>query len=157
TYGGNLNFLHVNGKPVLFMYNSSVSSCADVQTWVTKNAGRFYLSPQVFSGYKSCSIQPDTWHQYGPGSAESSQLPYSFSISPGFWHRIEAGPRLTRNPARWRTNVADMIASGAQWQLITTFNEWGEGTAVEDAKEWNSCTGFGAYLDALHSLAPSRP
>ena len=29
-----------------------------------------------------------------------------------------------------------MIASHARWQLVTTFNEWGEGTAVEGAKQW---------------------
>jgi hypothetical protein len=43
-----------------------------------------------------------------------------------------------------------MIASKANFQLITTFNEWGEGTSVENAKEWNSSSGFGSYLDVLH-------
>jgi hypothetical protein len=43
-----------------------------------------------------------------------------------------------------------MIASRAPFQLITTFNEWGEGTAVESAQEWATSSGFGAYLDALH-------
>jgi hypothetical protein len=44
-----------------------------------------------------------------------------------------------------------MIASGAPWQLIATFNEWGEGTAVESAQEWATSSGYGAYLDALHN------
>jgi hypothetical protein len=44
-----------------------------------------------------------------------------------------------------------MIASRARWQLITTFNEWGEGTAVESAREWRSSSGYGAYLDILHN------
>ncbi|MFL5761147.1 MAG: metallophosphoesterase family protein, partial [Thermomicrobiales bacterium] len=48
-------------------------------------------------------------------------------------------------------NVRDMVASGAPWQLVTTFNEWGEGTAVESATEWQSGSGYGAYLDALHT------
>ena len=43
-----------------------------------------------------------------------------------------------------------MAASEANFQLITTFNEWGEGTAVETANEWTSQSGFGEYLDALH-------
>jgi Fibronectin type III domain len=43
-----------------------------------------------------------------------------------------------------------MVASNAPWQLVTTFNEWGEGTAIESANEWNSASGYGAYLDALH-------
>ena len=44
-----------------------------------------------------------------------------------------------------------MVASGAPFQLVTTFNEWGEGTSVESATEWNSLSGYGAYLDALHN------
>jgi hypothetical protein len=44
-----------------------------------------------------------------------------------------------------------MIASAAPWQLVTTFSEWGEGTSVEDATEWQSTSGYGGYLDALHN------
>jgi hypothetical protein len=45
-----------------------------------------------------------------------------------------------------------MVASGATWQLITTFNEWNEGTAIEEAtglQGWKSDSGYGTYLDAL--------
>ena len=44
-----------------------------------------------------------------------------------------------------------MIASGAPFQLITTFNESGEDTRVESATEWQSASGYGAFLDALHA------
>jgi hypothetical protein len=44
-----------------------------------------------------------------------------------------------------------MVASGAPWQLITTWNEWGEGTAVEDAAEWSGPGTYGAYVEALHN------
>ena len=43
-----------------------------------------------------------------------------------------------------------MVASRAPWQLVTTFSEWGEGTPVEPAQEWQTASGYGAYLDALH-------
>jgi hypothetical protein len=43
-----------------------------------------------------------------------------------------------------------MISYGATFQLVSTFNEWGEGTAIESASEWATASGFGAYLDALH-------
>jgi hypothetical protein len=43
-----------------------------------------------------------------------------------------------------------MVASGANYQLIISLNEWGEGTAVESAQEWASPSGYGVYLDALH-------
>jgi len=158
-YAADPSFLKIGGKPVLFIYTRAVKSCADVAAWETLNAGRFYLDPQVFSGYRTCAVQPESWHQYAPTSAEDSQRGYSFTISPGFWLRSDAAARLVRDPARWRTNVADMIASGAPWQLVTTFNEWGEGTAVEDATQWPSCTGYGVYLDALAAnggVVPAR-
>jgi len=43
-----------------------------------------------------------------------------------------------------------MVASNAEWQLIITFSEWGEGTNVEPAVEWCSSSGYGQYLDVLH-------
>ena len=74
----------------------------------------------------------------------------SYSISPGFWLKGQA-VRLARDLTRWAQNVRDMVASGAKWQLVTTFSEWGEGTIVEPATEWASASGFGQYLDVLHA------
>ncbi len=39
------------------------------------------------------------------------------------------------------------------WQLITSYNEWGEGTSVESALDWQTESGFGMYLDVLHQYA----
>jgi hypothetical protein len=50
-----------------------------------------------------------------------------------------------------------MMASGARFQLITSFNEWGEGTSVESASQWASSSGYGAYLDALHDNGAEPP
>ena len=49
-----------------------------------------------------------------------------------------------------------MVSSNAKWQLVTTFNEWGEGTIVEPASEWVSTSGYGQYLDALHLMDARR-
>jgi hypothetical protein len=46
-----------------------------------------------------------------------------------------------------------MATSGQSWQLITSFNEWGEGTSVEGATQWATPSGQGAYLDAPHAGA----
>jgi hypothetical protein len=81
--------------------------------------------------------------------AADHQAGYSYAISPGFWQQGQ-GVRLARDLARWEQNVRDMVASGAPWQVVTTFNEWGEGTSVESAVEWASPSGYGVYLDALH-------
>jgi hypothetical protein len=150
-YASDPSFLRVNGKPVLFVYSRAVATCADTATWSSANASRFYLNLQVFGGYTGCPAQPDGWHQYGPAVAEDHQSGYSFSISPGFNKYDEASPRLARDPARWATDVARMVASNEPWQLITTFNEWMEGTSVEDATEWASASGQGVYLDTLHN------
>ena len=149
-YATNPNFLHVNGKPVLFVYSRAVASCTDTATWDTANNGAYYLNLQVFGGYTSCPSQPDNWHQYGAAVAADHQSGHSYSISPGFYKYNEASPRLVRDAARWQQNVAAMVASHEPWQLITTFNEWLEGSSVEDASEWQSASGQGVYLDTLH-------
>jgi hypothetical protein len=150
-YTADPHYLHVNGKPVLFVYSRAESSAGDVQMWLDANAGQFYLNLQVFPGYRTAP-QPDSWHQYGPAVAEDHQPGFSFSISPGFWKYNESSPRLARDPSRWATNVADMVASREPWQLVTTFNEWGEGTSVEDASDWHdTASGESQYLDALHN------
>jgi hypothetical protein len=80
----------------------------------------------------------------------------SYTISPGFWKATEPSPRLSRNVEQWQEAVRRMTASKARFQLISTFNEWGEGTAVESAKEWSSASGYGLYLDALHQAGPAE-
>jgi hypothetical protein len=75
----------------------------------------------------------------------------AFMISPGFDEAREPAPRLPRDLDRWRRDIADMVASDAPWQLVISFNEWPEGTAVGEASEWQSPSGYGAYLNALHN------
>ncbi|MGH7698348.1 MAG: hypothetical protein ACRENV_06690 [Candidatus Dormibacteria bacterium] len=149
-YGDNPEYARVGGRPVLFVYSRSVASCADATNWVSLNAGRFYLDLQVFGGYQACAVQPDEWHQYAPAEREDNQRGHSFSISPGFFLYNETTSRLARDPAAFTQAVHDMVASGEPWQLITTWNEWGEGTGVEDADQWESADAYGQYVDILH-------
>jgi hypothetical protein len=146
-------WLRIAGKPVLFIYNAlaSQSTCGTVDRIKTANAGRFYLNMKVFNGYRTCPSQPDSWHQYGPSSHYDRQGNYSVSVSPGFFKFNESQPRLARSLARFKTDLAAQAASNAQWQLVTTFNEWGEGTSVESATAWRSGSGQGAYLDAMRA------
>ena len=151
-YASDPDYLRVNGKFVVFVYNADDSSCEVADRWVpvARELGA-YVVLKVFSGYRNCANQPDSWHQYSPAVATDQQRGYSYAISPGFWHVQESQPRLSRDLSRWQQNIRDMVASGEPWQLITTFNEWGEGTSVESADEWQTSSGYGAYLDALHS------
>ncbi|MGH8859884.1 MAG: DUF7594 domain-containing protein, partial [Jatrophihabitantaceae bacterium] len=150
-------WLRVAGKPVLFVYNAQSTDCSETSRWASANAGRFYLNLKVFQGYASCASQPDAWHQYGPASGYDQQGASSASVSPGFWKFNESSPRLVRNLSRFSSDLARQVASGTQWQLLTTFNEWGEGTAVESASQWSTSSGHGAYLDAMRAAygAPS--
>ncbi len=149
NYGNDPSFLRVNGKFVVFVYADGNDGCGMADRWKQGNTVGAYVVLKVFSGYLNCASQPDSWHQYAPAVAEDHQGSLSFTISPGFW-KVGESPRLTRDLTRWAQNVKDMIASGSRWQLVTTFSEWGEGTAVEPATEWASTSGYGQYLDALH-------
>ncbi len=154
NYTDDPTWLRVNGKPVLFVHIGGSDGCATLSRWAAApNRTDFYVVMQVFAGYRTCANQPDSWHQYSPGTRIDRQGTFSASISPGYWRPTDAAPRLPRDLGAWNTAICQMVASGAQWQLITTFNQWFEGTAVESAVEWSSTSGKGAYLDALR--APS--
>jgi hypothetical protein len=111
-----------------------------------------YVDLKVFPGYRAAAGAAQSWHQYAPAYADDDRPGASYTVSPGFFKANEQIPRLDRDLARWKTSVGAMVRSHAPWQLITSFNEWGEGTAVEPASEWASPSGFGAYLDVLHEI-----
>ncbi len=145
-------WLRVAGKPVLFVYNiDGEASCPAVSRLLTANQGRFYLNLKVFPGYRDCRHQPDSWHQYVPADSYDQQDGESATVSPGFFKFSEPVPRLARNLRRFEADLRRQMASGTNWQLVTTFNEWGEGTAVEPSRQWESASGMGTYLDALRS------
>ena len=148
-FGNDPSYLRIDDRFVVFVYADAADSCEMADRWKQANVVNAYIVLKVVAGFQNCMSQPDGWHQYGPAVAASSHGRFSFAISPGFW-KVGESQRLDRDLTRWRQNIRDMIASGATFQLITTFNEWGEGTAVESAQEWASASGYGAYLDALH-------
>lgn len=165
-YANDPGFLHVNGKPVIFAFAQGSDGCAMADRWHNADPNHaWYVDLKVFPGYKTCANQPDSWHQYGPSSPTDNQPGFSYSVSPGFW-KVGETPRLVRDPARFTANVQSMVASGAPWQLTSTFNEMGEGTSIESVNGcsktapagspgcggWASSSGRGQYLDILHSI-----
>ena len=153
-YASKPAYLKVDGRFVVYVYANSADSCDTATRWREANTVDAYIVLKGFAGFRACSAQPDAWHQYSAALAEYDFSPDAFMIAPGFDEWSEQSPRLTRDVTRWRSDIAAMVASNARWQLVLTFNEWPEGTAVESAKEWATPSGYGAYLDALHELLP---
>jgi len=154
AYAAKPAYLKVDGRFVVYVYGDARDGCATAERWRAANTVGAYIVLKAFAGFRDCAAQPDAWHQYSAALPEYELRPDSFMIAPGFDERSEAEPRLTRDPGRWRTDVADMLASQARWQLVLSFNEWPEGTSVESAREWATPSGYGAYLDALQELLP---
>lgn len=144
---------YVDNRPVIFVYNEGGGvneGCDVVNRWMKASDGEWYIVLKVFEGYYKCKNQPDSWHQYAPGK-DAMDKPYSFGVSPGFWRAYDNEPKLERvSKQKFCANVQEMAQSSAQWHLITTFNEAGEGTMVESSEEWKSSSGYGYYLDCLH-------
>jgi hypothetical protein len=149
-YAEDQSFLRLGGSFVVFVNTDKSDDCSMAERWTAANTVAAYIVLKVFPGYESCGDQPEGWHQYAPVLAVDRQSNYSYTISPGL-NKVGASLRLSRDIRRWSANIRGMIASSADFQLITTFNEWGEGTAIESASEWQSSSGYGDYLDALHN------
>jgi hypothetical protein len=156
-YGKDPSYLRIDGRFVVFVYGDSDETCEMANRWHQANTVGAYVVLKVFSGFHNCPNQPDGWHQYGPAVPTSSHLPYSVTVSPGFFKATEPAPRLARDLARFERDVEAMAASKAQFHLVTTFNEWGEGTAVESSTSWPSSSGYGQYLDVLHRFGAEAP
>jgi hypothetical protein len=141
---------HIDGKPVIFVYNSHVNGCDTVERWVNQGRNNWHIVLKVFPNFQDCPVQPDSWHQYAPTKERSEIKGHSYSISPGYWKANEELPRLPRlNETEWCEAVQDMVQSQEPWHLITTFNQAGDGTMIEPSTNWTSPSGYGYYLDCL--------
>lgn len=112
------------------------------------------------------------WHYYSPGQGSYYTERWAYgkrhtqTLCPGFtrhcWPQREFGPRECRFPEtevetpRNLQTWINTVANAGHWrrlpryfQLVTTWNEWMEFTAVEPAVEWHSASGLGDYLDVL--------
>lgn len=141
-------YLRIGGRFVVFVGAGSDDRCALAARWTEANAHRAYLVLPAVPGYAGCADQPDQWYASDPTQADQRVGTSSYAISPGFWRPGEDA-KLGRDLTRWSGSVRAMVESGAAFQLINSFNQWGDGSSVESAVEWASSSGFGGYLDAL--------
>ena len=139
-------YLRVDDKPVLFVYDSGGGQCSLVDRWLEaeqQSGVDVYLVLKVLQGYSSCGSQPDAWHEYNPIAPAYDHSPHSVSISPGFW-KFGSQPLFLLDLEFFELAVRWMVETNASWQLITTWNEWIEGTTIEPSLEygWD-------YIDVL--------
>ncbi len=150
-YAGHKAVARYRGKPVIFVWTKNDDSCDVARRWSQAGVGDWFVHLKLSTGFASCPRQPNAWYQYGAYTPTMHHQGRYFTVAPGFWVAHEASPRLSRDINRFKANVAEMVRSREPWQLFVTFNEWGEGTALEAAAEWRSGSGFGQYLDALRN------
>ena len=83
-------------------------------------------------------------------------------IRPAFWRCRLATPKQSRDVAAWERAIDDLNDADIKYfQVITSYNEWMEGTAIEPSQPkpdappgWTS--GAWDLLDALASRPPTR-
>ena len=105
-----------------------------------------------FRGFRACASHSDGWHPYSANKYEFDLSPYAYSISPGFHFAVESRPARERHLRTWTRSVRRMAASPSRFHYVISFNEWGEGTAIESALQWRSRSGHGQYLDVLNRI-----
>ncbi|MBI4876174.1 MAG: hypothetical protein HY822_16180, partial [Acidobacteria bacterium] len=166
TFASQPSYLVIDGKPVILVYAAGNDQSGMAARWAeARRRTGFYVVLKVYANYRNDPNQPDSWHQYAPANRSDRQLPYSWMVSPGFWLDGE-NVRLERDLAAFRVAVAEMVRADVPWKLIQTWNEWGEGTAVEPGEQVLQTLSGKAlpdpagkpfrnlYIDALRELLP---
>ena len=150
-YARDPSYLRVDGRWVVFVYSTNDDRCELAERWKEAALPNVFVVLKAFPRHRDCAAQPDAWHYYNPLVYTAGLAPDSFAISPGY---TKPGDEQTvaRDLERWQESVREMASSTVRFQLILTFNEWGEGTSIESAEEWASPSGHGAYLDVLHAF-----
>jgi hypothetical protein len=146
-YTGHPNYLHVDDRPVIFVYggpeddSTTGTDITDRAAYRWHTATRqttqtWYTVLKVYDVWEADNtLYPsDSWHQYAPAVPVDVQGNHARSISPRFW-RGDNQPPFLPELARpvWQQNIRDMLAGNQNWKLVTSYNEWGEGHSVEAA------------------------
>ncbi len=160
NYSTSSSFLKINNLPVIFIYSRVIGSFPSLSEWqkVKTNLKDRGFSPFLIGD----SLLPnylevfDGLHTYNPVafSLENIQRQYSeasFSsvlnsklfcatVLPGYDDRIIRSPGFAverENGNYYRSLWEIAFSSSPSWVLITSFNEWHEGTEIEPSIEYS--------------------
>ena len=144
-YANSSSYFKINNKPVVFVYNIG-NDISKTKKWkLIKDQTGIYLVLKIFPGWTSYTPYSDSWHEYAPSTAYSvTALPFSSFVSPGFYKYNEPSPRLSRDINRFKADIQKLKMTNAQFQLIETWNELGEGTIIEPSIQFGT-----QFLDAI--------
>ncbi len=157
------DYLKINGKPVIFVYNAGhagYDAIDDYNRWKeVRDRTDFFVVLKVDPlAYGADPSGIDSWYQYAPSKRYDVQENWSAMVSPGFW-KYHENPKLERNLTDFELAVQNLSNAKVQFKLIETFNEWGEGTGIEPATTINhddkngftsKNNGYGtSYLDII--------
>ena len=140
-YASSPYYLHVNGKPVIFVYNAAHSGSNpldDLDRWKKAKAQiPFYVVFKVDPLSLGANPQDmDSWYQYAPASKYfEQQQKFSAFVSPGFWKSDESIRLPPANATVFENAVSKLKQAQVTWKLVETWNEWGEGTGIEPAQQ----------------------
>lgn len=143
-------YLRVAGRPVVFVLTAATDTCSAVSRWRKGNAIGAYLVMDTFDGASKCKSRPDAFYTDRSDLA-AARTSSSYAISPGSFRADESLPQVNRDLPRWAARVRAMNKAKVRWRIVNSFNDWVNGSAVENATEWLSAKSpFGNYLDILH-------
>lgn len=144
TYFAHPAYLRVDGRPVVFVYNNTNTDNATALKYydATNSLADVYLMMGTQSEVQTTTPLMDGY--WGYHRENFADIGNTYSICPGFWRVDDEEPVTTRDLSRWHDDIADLVASGEEWHLIISFNEWGEGSGFEPTDEYGT-----DYLDAL--------
>lgn len=150
-YFNHPNYLHIDGKPVVFVY-APLSSCTGVSKWTAvRNHYGLYVNHGEVPNWWTCNSL-DSWHGYRPDerlrAVYVGSTVYSMSVSAGFWSAWEETPRLARDFAEFAAAIQVARSYNPQWELYY-FNEFGEGTQIEPSDARCEVYLCADYLEAI--------
>lgn len=157
-YASHPNFLHVMDRWVLFVYHTPGGGRRSVDNWIraldaysSLYGNDLILVMQVYADWETDPHRNRVWwFQYSGSQPYEHHPPYSTCISPGWWRPDQPAPKLARDLTRWYQNIRSMSSGNSLFQLVCSFNEWGEGSSIEPATEWDDGSPYGTYMEALH-------
>jgi hypothetical protein len=171
THANHPAYLKVNGKPVVFFWQNSRFSVNDWTTlrqavdplrrsiWISEGTNLDYL--RVFDGHHLYNIawsadpraEVIKWGQRVREKAiELGAFKYFVGTAmPGFDNRLISSSATYRprdNGEYFRQSFTGVTQSNADWAIVTSFNEWAEGSQIEPSVTYGD-----QYLNLSAELA----